>query len=175
MADVLLLNADAQPISYLPISTISWKEAIMYMYLDKCTVLDWYDDWVVRSQKWETKVPAVIILKDFVRQKSSVRFSKSNVFLRDQYICLYCDTLVTRKNGTLDHVVPLSLGGKTNWENIATACQKCNSIKGNKTNMKPKYKPYQPGYWELVRKRKMLPFEVKHPSWEKWIDYEKIG
>jgi len=41
--------------------------------------------------------------------------------------------------------------------------------------MKPKYKPYQPGYWELVRKRKMLPFDVKHPSWEKWIDYENNG
>jgi 5-methylcytosine-specific restriction endonuclease McrA len=175
MADVLLLNADAQPVSYLPISTISWKEAILYMYLDKCTVLEWYDDWLVHSMQWETKVPAVIILKDFVRQKTQVRFSKSNVYLRDQYTCLYCECGVTRTNATLDHVLPLSKGGKTNWENIATACYKCNATKANKTVMKPKYKPYQPGYWELVRKRKMLPFEVKHPSWEKWIDYEKIG
>ena len=90
MADVLLLNADAQPVSYLPLSVIEWKEAIMYMYHDKCSVLEWYDDWMVHSPTWETKVPAVIMLKDFVRQKTHVRFSKSNVFLRDQYQCLYC-------------------------------------------------------------------------------------
>ena len=50
MSDVLLLNADAQPISFLPLSAVQWKEAITYMWLDKCTVLDWYDDWVVRSE-----------------------------------------------------------------------------------------------------------------------------
>ena len=172
MADTLLLNADAQPISYLPLSVINWKEAIMYMYHDKVTVLEWYDEWVVHSQRWETKVPAVIILKDFVRQKSLVRFSKSNVFLRDQYTCLYCDHGVTKSTATMDHVIPLSLGGKTNWENIVTSCSKCNAAKGNKTIMKPKYKPYRPGYWELVRKRKSLSFDVRHPSWEKWINFE---
>ena len=172
MPDVLLLNADAQPVSYLPLSVIQWKEAIMYMYHDKCTVLEWYDDWMVHSPSWETKVPAVIILKDYVRQRTQVRFSKSNVFLRDQYTCLYCNTSLTRSGATMDHVVPLSRGGKTNWENIATSCSHCNATKGNKTIMKPKYKPYRPGYWELVRKRKMLPFEVKHPSWTKWVDYE---
>ena len=52
MSDVLVLNADAQPVSYLPLSAIQWKEAITYMCLDKVTVLDWYDDWVVRSAHW---------------------------------------------------------------------------------------------------------------------------
>lgn len=173
MPDVLLLNADAQPVSYLPLSVIQWKEAIMYMYHDKCSVLEWYDDWMVHSPSWETKVPAVIMLKDFVRQKTQVRFSKSNVYLRDQYTCLYCEKGVTRSSATLDHVLPLSKGGKTNWENIVTACGHCNATKGNKLIMKPKYKPYRPGYWELVRKRKQLPFDVKHPSWAQWIDLEK--
>ena len=112
MADVLLLNADAQPLSYLPLSAIQWKEAIMYMYHDKCTVLDWYDDWMVRSTSWETRVPAVIILKDFVRTKTMVRFSKNNVYLRDQYHCLYCNARVNKKSATMDHVIPVSKGGK---------------------------------------------------------------
>lgn len=175
MADTLLLNADAQPLSYLPLSTVSWKEAIVYMYLNKCTVLEWYDDWMVSSMTWETKVPAVIMLKDYVKQKTSVRFSKSNVFLRDQYFCLYCDCEVTRASGTLDHVLPLSMGGKTTWENIVTACGSCNAKKANKTIMKPKYKPYQPGYWELVRKKRQMDLNISHPSWEKWIDYEKTS
>ena len=170
MADVLLLNADAQPVSYLPLRVIEWKEAIMYMYHDKCSVLEWYDDWMVHSPTWETKVPAVIMLKDFVRQKTHVRFSKSNVFLRDQYQCLYCSCGVSRTTGTLDHVVPVSKGGKTSFNNIVTACRACNTRKGNKMTMKPNYAPYTPGYWELVRKRKQLPFPVKHPSWAQWID-----
>jgi len=36
--------------------------------------------------------------------------------------------------------------------------------------MKPRYAPYRPGYWELVRKRKQLPYDIKHPSWEQWIN-----
>lgn len=172
MSDVLILNADAQPVSYLPLSIIQWKEAIRYIYHDKCDVLEWYDDWTVRSQTWETKVPAVIILRDFVRQKSQVRFSKNNLYLRDMYMCLYCEKQHPKHQLTMDHVVPISKGGKTNWTNIATSCGDCNSRKANKTfGWKPLYKPYQPGYWELVRKRKQLPFAMKHPSWEKWLNY----
>lgn len=176
MPDTLLLNADAQPVSYLPLSAIQWKEAIMYMYNDKCNVIEWYDDWEVRSQNWKTQVPAVIMLKDYARAKTVVRFSKSNVYLRDQYHCLYCGTTVTKKEATLDHVLPLSKGGKTNFENIVTSCAPCNTRKGNKVGpeWRPKYKPYHPGYWELVRKRKQLPFEVKHPSWYQWLDIEQV-
>jgi len=174
MSDTLLLNADAQPVSFLPLSAIQWKEAVLYMYHDKCNVLEWYDDWTVRSPSWETKVPAVIMLKDYVRAKTMVRFSKSNVYLRDQYKCLYCNDGVTRKTATMDHVVPVSRGGKTNFENIVTACGPCNTRKGNRSDMKPAYKPYRPGYWELVRKRKQLPMEVRHPSWYQWLDLEKV-
>jgi 5-methylcytosine-specific restriction endonuclease McrA len=174
VADTLLLNADGQPVNYLPLSAIQWKEAILYMYHDKCNVLEWYDDWMVHSAKWETLVPAVIMLKDFMRVKTRVRFSKNNVYLRDQYKCLYCGGDIVRKDATLDHVLPLSKGGKTNWENIVTSCSTCNFSKGNKTGpeWRPKYKPYQPGYYELVRKRKQLPFDVKHPSWYQWLDLE---
>ena len=97
MSDVLVLNADAQPVSYLPLSAVQWKEAITYMYLDKCDVLVWYDDWVVSSANWETKVPAVILLKEFQRRRRTPRFSKTNLYLRDLYTCQYCNTPQPRK------------------------------------------------------------------------------
>lgn len=172
MADVLLLNADAQPVSYLPLSTVPWKEAVSYMWNNKADVVEYYEDWSVRSVNWETKVPAVIMLRDFVKQKTAVGFSRTNVYLRDQYKCQYCGCGVTRTTATLDHVVPLSRGGKTNFENIVTACHSCNSRKADRSFMKPAYAPYKPGYWELVRKRKQLPFDLKHPSWSNWIDME---
>ena len=169
MSDVLVLNADAQPVSYLPLSAVQWKEAITYMYLDKCDVLEWYDDWIVSSANWETRVPAVIMLKEFQRRRRTPRFSKTNLYLRDLYTCQYCNNNFPRKELTMDHVRPISLGGKTNWENIVAACEPCNTRKGNKMKMKPKRMPYRPDYWELVNNRKQLEIDVRHPSWRNWI------
>ena len=169
MSHTLLLNADAQPVSYLPLSAIKWKEAITYLWLDKVTVLEWYDDWMVHSATWETKVPAVMMLKDMQRRRQKPRFSKANLYVRDVYTCQYCNTPYTKQNLTLDHVVPLSLGGKTSWANIVAACGPCNNRKGNKTNMKPVRQPYAPDYFDLVNKRKQLSMSIAHPSWNAYL------
>lgn len=169
MSDVLVLNADAQPVSYLPLSAIQWKEAITYMYLDKVTVLEWYDDWIVRSESWETRVPSVIMLKEFMRRRRRPRFSKTNLYIRDLYTCQYCNTHQIRRDLTLDHVRPISLGGRTEWTNIVAACGTCNAQKGNKMHMRPISTPREPTYYELVNNRKKLEFELRHPAWQNYI------
>lgn len=165
----LLLNADMQPISLLPLSTVDWQEAIRYLVLDKVEVLAWYDNWVIHSERWETRVPAVIMLKEYQKPKGSVRLSKRNVFLRDQYICQYCGTEVNESTATLDHVHPVSQGGKTTWENSTTACKSCNHKKGPHTKMKPRNKPHKPHFWELVEKRKQRGYHIRHPSWNDFL------
>lgn len=167
--DTLVLNADGQPVSLLPPSTIQWKEAITFLWLDKVHVLEWYDDWIVRSSSWETRVPAVVMLKQMYRRRRNPRFSKYNVHLRDLFFCQYCNNQFPQKELTLDHVQPISKGGLTSWENIVSACNPCNSRKGNKLGIKPKTLPYQPSYYELVSKRKQLEFNIKHPSWRNWL------
>lgn len=169
MADTLVLNADGQPISMLPPSTINWKEAITYLWLDKVNVLEWYDDWIVSSANWETRVPAVIMLKEMYRRKRNPRFSRYNLHLRDMFTCQYCLTQLPQSKLTLDHVQPISKGGKTTWTNIVSACNPCNSRKGNRTDIKPKSVPYQPDYYELANNRKQLDFEIRHPSWEVFL------
>jgi len=169
MSDCLLLNTDGQPVSLLPMSTLTWQEAIKYIVLEKATVLEWHEDWIVRSARWETPVPAVLMLKEYMKPKISVRFSKSNVFLRDLYACQYCGDSVNRKTATLDHVLPVSHGGKTTYENCVTACGPCNSSKGNNKKIKPKKAPHRPGYFELVERRKRMPFDLKHPEWAVYI------
>jgi 5-methylcytosine-specific restriction endonuclease McrA len=171
MADTLVLNADGAPLSLLPLSTITWQEAIRYLVLDKATVLEWHDDWIVRSARWETRVPSVIIVREYSKKKSSIRYSKQNVFLRDGYKCQYCGTDVTRRSATLDHVLPVSKGGKSVWENAVCACADCNSTKGHDLKMKPKIKPYKPTIWELIEKRKKMPFDLRHPNWTSYISY----
>ena len=169
MSDVLVLNADGQPVSMLPPSTIQWKEAITYIWLDKVHVLEWYDDWVVSSTSWETRVPAVIMLKDMMRRKKMPRFSRYNLYLRDMFTCQFCSKSLTQSQLTLDHVLPISKGGKTNWENIVAACGPCNSRKGNNEKIKPIRQPYQPDYYELANNRKKMGFDMRHPSWETFL------
>jgi len=170
MADTLVLNADGLPVSVLPLSVIPWQESIKYMCLAKAEVLLWHENWVVRSARWETQVPSVIMLREYMKSKNAVRFSRSNVYLRDGGHCQYCGTHIERKDATLDHVMPVSKGGKTTWDNCVTACGPCNADKADKTHThKPKVKPYKPDYYELVNKRKKLPFHVRHDEWLQFI------
>ena len=168
--NTLLLNADASPVSMLPLSTIGWQEAIRYMVLNKATVLEWYDDWIVHSASWETRVPAVIMLHEFQKKKTNVRYSKQNVFLRDEYICQYCGVEVNRKTATLDHVLPSSMGGLSTWENSVCACGSCNGKKGSSTKMKPLSKPWKPNYYQLIEKRKKMKWDrLSHESWHYYL------
>ena len=165
-----MLNADGAPISYLPLSTISWEDAIKYLVLDKATPLEFYEDWVVHSATWETAVPSVMILKEYEKRKTGIRFSKHNVFLRDGYVCQYCGDDVSKKTATLDHVLPVSHGGKTTFENTVCACANCNANKGNNKKIVPKAKPYKPNYFQLVEKRKKLSWDYQHPSWKSYLE-----
>ncbi len=167
--NTLLLNADGAPVCFIPLSTISWQEAIRYLVLEKANVLSWYDDWTVHSARWETKVPCVMMLHEYQKPKTTVRFSRANVYLRDNYTCQYCGTKVMGKTATLDHVLPTSLGGKTTFENTTTACGPCNANKGNNQKIKPKHKPHKPDYWELLNKRKAMGFTVPHESWREFL------
>jgi 5-methylcytosine-specific restriction endonuclease McrA len=165
----LILNSDAAPLSYLPLSVIPWEESIKYLVLDKASVIEYHRDWIVRSARWSTSVPAVMILKQYEKRKTTLRFSKNNIFLRDQFTCQYCGIAVNRRTATLDHVKPVSLGGKSTWENCTTSCGRCNSIKGNSESFLPKIKPYKPNYYELVEKRKKMPWDMIHPAWANYI------
>lgn len=167
---LLLLNADAQPVSLLPLSTVTWEEAIRYIVLDKVEVLAWYDEWVVRSARWETRVPAIIMLKEYQKPKTAVKLTKRNVFLRDEYKCQYCGCSVNDTTATLDHVHPVSQGGKTTWENSTTACKPCNYRKAASTKLKPVVAPHKPHFWELIDKRRRQGYHIKHPSWNDYLN-----
>ena len=169
MAATLLLNADGLPVSYIPLSTLTWEDAIKYMVLDKADVLMFHDNWTVRSARWETQVPSVMMLRDYMKPKTVVRFSRSNIYLRDNGECQYCGVAVNGRQATLDHVQPVSKGGRTTWENCTTACGPCNSSKSDNTHIKPKIKPYKPDYYELISKRKKEEFNVRYTEWLQFI------
>jgi len=169
MSATLLLNSDGNPVSILPLSTISWKKSILYMLDETATVLEWYDNWIVHSVNWQTAVPAVMILKNYERKRHQVRFSKRNVFLRDGFRCQYCGQDVSKKSATMDHILPISHGGKSTYENCVCACDVCNAQKGNNKAIRPKKMPIKPSYYQLVEQRKKLPFEGGHHTWPTYL------
>ena len=173
MSDCLLIDMTAQPVSFLPLSVITWQEAVKYLVSGRASALEWHDKWIVRSANWETQVPAVLMLHEVVRGSQTVAFSKSAVFLRDEWTCQYCQCPVCDVTATMDHVIPQSKGGKTDFENIVTSCFECNSRKGNNHKIVPKQKPHIPTYWELVNKRKKFSFDVKHPGWKNYLETVK--
>lgn len=170
MSDTLLLNADGIPVSFIPLSTMDWQEAIRYLVLEKANVLAWHENWIVRSERWETQVPSVLMLREYMKPKTTIRFSRGNVYLRDKYVCQYCGTKLDKKDCTLDHVLPTSKGGKSIFENCVTACSPCNANKGNDHRIVPKKKPHKPDYYELVNNRKQMPFNVRHASWLEFLN-----
>ena len=128
----LVLNADYQPLSYFPLSTWSWKDALKAVFLNRVNVVSEYSQ-VVRSPSIEFKLPSVVSLKDYIPMPEKVAFTRFNVFLRDKFICQYCSKSFKVEDLTFDHVTPRSKGGKTIWENVVTSCRKCNTQKGNRS------------------------------------------
>lgn len=166
----LILNADAQPISVVPLSTATWQESIKLMFIDRADVIEEYKDWQVHSPSLTVNVPAIIMLRDYIKVRRTVKFSKENIFLRDGYVCQYCggNFYSSQSDLTMDHVIPRFHGGRTNYINVATACLSCNLEKAHFLRMRPKNEPRRPTYWELATRAMTLPLMVPHAS---WIDY----
>jgi len=178
--DTLVLNADGNPMSILPLSTISWREGLKTVLRDKAIPISNYDKWKIRTVREEFKVPSIIMAKDFSKWERFVNFCPYNIFMRDMMTCqLQITKECKNKNGkhyyndlTLDHVKAKKYGGLTNWENIVTACKHCNSKKGDKKDIKPLIIPYKPNYYKLIANRKLLPLVIKDLNWLNHLDWD---
>lgn len=165
-AQTLLLNAD-----YSPLKIIPWQRAVCMWVSDKVDIVEEYEDFDLRSMTFTMKCPAVVRLIRYVAGTNRrVKFSRVNVFGRDNFQCQYCGVQPGTPNLTYDHVTPKSQGGKTHWENIVTACIPCNSKKSNKTlekaQMKLNTKPIKP------TERPFYQFRINVPKTpEAWRNY----
>lgn len=142
---------------YTPHRIVDWKVAATQMLKGKIQVVAQYDEIMAHIDRntlrsfpelalalrqvigtdveaIEIKVPAVAVLLRHVRPvKSGVKFSKINVHLRDKFKCQYCGNRFKMSELNYDHVVPRAQGGRTVWDNIVSACYRCNSSKANRT------------------------------------------
>lgn len=130
MENTLVLNA-----TYEPINIISWKRALTLLFQGKVEVLAEYDR-EVRSVSFTVKLPSVLRLLSYVRMRKRfqhVKFSRANIYARDNHVCQYCGRKCCTEDLTFDHVVPIVKGGDKTWNNIVTCCVACNHKKGGRT------------------------------------------
>lgn len=162
MDSCIILNAD-----YTFLNIVSWQKSITLMVKGKTEVLKYTDKIVKNFEKTVImKIPAVMKLIKIIRiiYRTHVPFNKRNVIVRDEFRCAYCGA--NPKKLTVDHVVPISKGGKSTFENCVAACKECNAKKSNRlpseANMYfQRKKPFQPTIAEFLRlKLKKLGLDV---------------
>lgn len=108
---------------------------MLMFFSGKVEVID-YTKSVIRSENFSVFCPKTIRLLNFNRVffgRGKTKFNRNNVYRRDKYICQYCGRNPRKEELTLDHVIPKSMGGQTDWGNVVTCCYECNQKKGRKT------------------------------------------
>lgn len=169
MSSTLLLSA-----TYEPIKIISWKKAIVLYFLEKVEVIENYDRQMVRSPSIQVPMPSVVKLRRFVRNlPRKVKFSRQNLYHRDNYTCQYCHKPHPSNQLTYDHIIPRSRGGGTSWTNVVTACVRCNLKKGNKLLEQINYKllkePLEPKWLPVFSPN--LAMDRAPTMWEPYLNW----
>jgi 5-methylcytosine-specific restriction endonuclease McrA len=131
------------------------------------------DNFYIGTINGKIKIPKIIILCNFNKiPKKRPRFTANNLKLRDNCTCQYTGKKLGPNDGNIDHIIPKSRGGKTDWYNCVLSHKDINSLKADKT-------PEEAGLC-LIRKPdhpKILPttcyiknkFEIK--EWETFLNF----
>jgi 5-methylcytosine-specific restriction endonuclease McrA len=140
---VLVLNQDNSPLM-----VCSVERAFILVFLKKSEMVRSANGHRLHSVTQSFPMPSVIRLNRYVNAPyKGVNLTRQNIFKRDCFECQYCGT---RRDLTIDHVVPRAKGGSDSWFNLVTACKRCNAKKGDFTPdeaaMPLRKKPYKPSY-----------------------------
>ncbi len=161
--------------NYMVLSLVSWKKAVKLMVKGKAEPVQGSSS-VASVQGVDSKfnVPSILRLLVVIPWKAHMgrmRFTRKNVLVRDNHSCQYCGIGVGKgksKNTSIDHVIPRSRGGKTDYANCVTCCKNCNNKKADKTlkevGMILMSKPRKPTFMSLFK------HYLKSPP-DEWGDY----
>ncbi|MCW2614346.1 MAG: endonuclease [Frankiales bacterium] len=158
----LVLNA-----SYEPLCVVSARRAAVLVLTAKAvSVAD--GDGVLHSERRALVVPVVVRLARYVKvpYRATVPLTRKAVFARDGGRCVYCGAVAT----SLDHVVPRSRGGAHAWDNVVSACGRCNHVKADRgiaeLGWRLSHVPAVPAgsAWRVVGARRV------DPRWRPYLD-----
>lgn len=123
MTQVIILNA-----SYERLGATTLKHAVNMLVRKVAEVEEHDEGRMIGPYPW----PRVVRLVRYVAAKWLHRpaaCTRKAVLRRDGHRCAYCG----RHGATVDHVVPQCQGGGNTWDNLVTACSRCNGRKHGRT------------------------------------------
>ncbi len=136
-APVLVLN-----LNYVPVNVCTVRRAIVLVGKGKAEQLENHRG-ELHTVTAIIEAPSIIRLAYMVKRPFLPRkLSKKEVFLRDRFTCQYCGKKA--QDLTLDHVIPRRQNGAHTWENVVTACNRCNLRKAGRTPIEAKMRLKQP-------------------------------
>lgn len=146
MDKVLVLNSD-----YTPLNVTDLRRGFILVSKGKAEIVK-EDIKKIVTTVGEFVRPLIIRLVNYVRfRRGGIKVGRQRIFKRDKYECGYCGS---KKNLTIDHIIPRSKGGDNSWNNLITCCNRCNNEKDDKTpeeaGMKLRFQPYEPTIFSAV-------------------------
>lgn len=94
------------------------------------------DDCNKRTKRWEKenhrkKLDATHRRLARIRNNFVEKVDHELIFERDKWTCQICLKKVKREDASIDHIIPLSMGGEHSYRNIVLTHLICNQYKGN--------------------------------------------
>ncbi len=150
----------------------SWSELSQLNYEYKNEISAKKLEWINTSYE-PFQVPRIIRYLNYDQyHEKKVKFSRRNIFIRDNYTCAYCGKKYPVEKLQLEHIIPKSKGGTTTWKNTVCACHECNFKKSNRTpeeaGMKLIKEPFVPKV--LPFKGRFLP-KKRYKEWDNFVSY----
>jgi len=141
-----------------------------------------WEDWInlpvrawdlsINSVYMTIRVPTVIISTTYAKmplKRFLTRPSKDAIYNRDEGICQYTGKKITRRDASVDHIIPKSKGGEDSWTNLVLCSKEVNLKKGNKSNkeiglklMKEPKKPTPMPMYAFIK-------DAKHEDWNHFL------
>ena len=69
-------------------------------------------------------------------EKAKARELRASIWWRQlvgKGLCYHCEKKFKAEDLTMDHLIPIARGGKSDKKNCVSSCKQCNTKKGNKT------------------------------------------
>jgi len=90
-------------------------------------------DYAVSTARGAIRVPTVIVAVNFAKvPKKRPKLCSKTIRERDGNRCQYTGKLLKPDEGSLDHVLPRSRGGRDEWENLVWSSKDVNARKGDR-------------------------------------------
>lgn len=140
----------------------------------KLPIRKWDD--VLRSPSLTVRVPTVLIAKNFSKMPVRSFGGQPNfhqIWLRDRGVDQYTGKTLKVGEGSLDHVLPRSKGGRHTWTNVVLTHKHINWNKGNRLNTEVGLKLIRQPVAPRPVPASALIQEAKHEDWRHFLILER--